>query len=121
MGTFNDVAVRLYPFPEVLNPGAHNLSLQVALDLGILGLVAYLSILLLTIFMAFASIARLDEQNNASLKAISIGLLAGFFALTLHGVVDIGVWGTRAAFLPWLIIGLITAIHLYTLQKDVNK
>ncbi len=117
MGTFNDVAVRLYPFSEVANPGAHNLYLQVGVDLGIPGLIAFASILLLTIYMSFSSIAHSTAQEDPALRALSVGLLAGITALLFHGLVDITVWGTRVGFLPWLIIGLITAVHMHIKQK----
>ena len=117
MGTFNDVAVRLYPFSEVANPGAHNLYLQVGVDLGIPGLIAFASILLLTIYMSFSSISHSTAQEDPALRALSVGLLAGITALLFHGLVDITVWGTRVGFLPWLIIGLITAVHMHIKQK----
>jgi putative inorganic carbon (HCO3(-)) transporter len=118
MGTFNDVAVRLYPFSEVANPGAHNLFLQVGVDLGIPGLIAFASILLLTIYMSLSSITHSAAQEDHALRALSVGLLAGITALLFHGLVDITVWGTRVSFLPWMIIGLITAVHLHIKQKD---
>ncbi len=118
MGTFNDVAVRLYPFPDVPDPGAHNLALQVGVDLGIPGLIAYLAILLLTLFMGLSSIAKLDRLADIPLWAMSIGLFAGISALLFHGLVDITVWGTRAAFVPWLVIGLITAVHIYVSSSN---
>jgi putative inorganic carbon (HCO3(-)) transporter len=118
MGTFNDVAVRLYPFPDVPDPGAHNLFLQTGVDLGFPGLIAYLAILILALFMSLSSIAELDRQGDIPLWAMSIGLFAGTVALIFHGLVDITVWGTRAAFVPWLIIGLITAVHIYVISKN---
>jgi len=31
-------------------------------------------------------------------------------ALMIQGLVDVVAWGTRGAFFPWLVIGLITAL-----------
>jgi hypothetical protein len=39
-----------------------------------------------------------------------VGALVVTAALMLHGLVDITVWGTRAAFFPWLMTGLIVAL-----------
>jgi putative inorganic carbon (HCO3(-)) transporter len=114
MGTFNDVAVRLYPFSDVPDPGAHNLFLQVGVDLGIPGLIAFTSILLLALYMSFSSITYSTAQEDHALRALSVGLLAGITALLFHGLVEITVWGTRVSFLPWLIIGLVTAVHLHS-------
>jgi len=116
MGTFNDVAMNLYPFPAVSNPGAHNLYLQVSVDLGIPGLIAFASILLLVIYMSVASISNLVAEEDQTLRALAVGLLAGLFALLFHGVIDITIWGTRASFMPWLIIGMVTAVHLNSRQ-----
>ncbi len=120
MGAFNDVATRLYPFPVVDDPGAHNLALQVGVDLGIPGLIAFLAILILTVYMGLSSIAELNVSGDIPLRALSIGLLAGIIALFFHGLVDITVWGTRVAYIPWLVIGLIAAIYLY-LHKRVSR
>lgn len=112
MGAFNDVAMRLYPFPAVSDPGTHNLYFQVGVDLGIPGLIAFASILLLTLYMSISSVKLFSAQEYPALRALSIGLLAGLTALLFHGLVDITVWGTRVSFLPWVVIGLITAVHL---------
>ncbi len=116
MGTFNDVAMRLYPLPAVSDPGAHNLYLQVGVDLGIPGLIAFASILILAIYMSSSSISSLAAQDNRAFRALSVGLLAGITALLFHGLIDVTVWGTRVGFLPWLMIGLVTAVHLQIKQ-----
>ncbi len=118
MGTFNDVAVRLYPLSAVADPGAHNLYLQVGVDLGIPGLIAFASILILALYMSINSISCLASHEDQALRALSVGLLAGIIALLFHGLVDITVWGTRITFLPWLIIGLVTAVHLHVKQPQ---
>jgi putative inorganic carbon (HCO3(-)) transporter len=118
MGTFNHVAMNLYPFPEVSDPGAHNLYLQLGVDFGIPGLIAFVSLLLLAIYMSLSSISSLAVDEDLALRALAVGLLAGIVALLFHGVVDITVWGTRVSFLPWLIIGLITAVHLHSRQVN---
>lgn len=112
LGAFNNVAVRLYPLPEVADPGAHNFYLQVGVDLGLPGLIAMLAILLLTVAMSISSIILAGRQQDKPLHALSVGLLAGLAALLFHGLVDITVWGTRIGFLPWIIFGLVTAVHL---------
>ena len=114
MGTFNEVAVRLYPFPVVPNPGAHNLYLQVAVDLGLLGLIAFLAIIGLTIAQAWASFKVLQQTDDRIMQVLIVGLLAGFVSLLVHGLLDITVWGTRIAFMSWALMGLITAVYQFT-------
>jgi putative inorganic carbon (hco3(-)) transporter len=110
MGSFNAVAERLYPLQASNNPGAHNLFLQVGLDLGLPGLIAYLSILLIALTAAWQTFRRF-QQTQTFLAATAVSLLASLIGLVLHGMVDGTVWGTRGAALPWLIIGLSLALR----------
>ncbi len=114
MGTFNDVATRLYPFPMVSNPGTHNLYLQVATDLGVLGLIAFLSIILLAVMAGVIAIRKLAKDEDKTLKSYVVGALAGIIGLIIHGLVDNGAWGVRATFIPWLVIGFIIAVYVNT-------
>lgn len=109
MGTFNDVAALLYAFHETQNPGAHNLYLQVGVDLGVPGLIAFLSMIGTVFWMAISSVRALSQEDE--LHAVAVGTLAGIVALVIHGLVDVTVWGTRVAFAPWLVIGLVVALY----------
>ena len=114
MGTFNDVGALLYPFYETQNPGTHNVYLQAGVDLGMPGLIAYLALLGLVVWMAWRAVRRFKETGQSVLCAIAIGGLSGMLALLVHGLVDNTMWNTRAAFLPWLVMGLLAALHRYT-------
>lgn len=117
MGTFNDVASRLYPFPPNTNPSTHNLFLQIAVDLGLFGLIAYTSLVLLTLYMGSRALQLVRRRQDKGSVAVIAGSLAGFIGMLLHGLVDNTVWGTRMAFIPWLVVGLITAVFLSTWVK----
>ncbi len=117
MGSFNVVATRLYPLPDVADPGAHNLYLQIGVDLGLPGLIAFAAILLLTMYMVIISVKHTEPQADSALRALSVGLFAGVIAHLFHGLVDITIWGTRVSFLPWLIIALVTAVYLFTAEN----
>jgi putative inorganic carbon (HCO3(-)) transporter len=116
MGLFNDVGSLLYALYAPDNPGAHNLYFQVGVDLGVPGLVAYLAVLMSTLWMAGTAVRRFRRKRESMLSAVAVGTLAGMVALMAHGLVDIGVWGTRAAFFPWLTIGL--SVGLYRLTEE---
>ncbi len=118
MGTFNDVAVRLYPFPIVSTLGTHNLYLQVAVDLGLIGLIAFLAIVCVTIAQARMAYKAVRQSDDKLLQAAVIGLFAGFISFLVHGLVDITVWGTRMAFWPWVLIALLTAVYHITVQEQ---
>jgi len=121
MGTFNDVASALYAYSETQNPGAHNLYLQIGVDLGLPGLIAMLSVLMLTFSMGMVAFRKFDQVRDGQLRAVAVGTVAGLAAMAVHGLTDITVWGTRAAFVPWLMIGLVTALYARASNSAVEQ
>lgn len=108
LGTFRGVATRLYPAD--IPPGfdfahAHNIFLQVALDTGIPGLIAYLALLLLSTAVAW-QVARQDRH----LRPLSLGLLAGLAALHLYGLADALALGAKPAVLLWAVLGFLSVL-----------
>lgn len=84
-------------------PHAHNLFLQVGIDLGIAGLTAYLA--LLATAAALASSAW--RHRPAPLVRLTAGaVLLSLLALVLDGLLDIGVWGSQGGFIAWIVLGL---------------
>jgi putative inorganic carbon (HCO3(-)) transporter len=113
MGSFTRVADVLYPF-FLFSPGkidhAHNLFLQVGVDLGIPGLIAWLSLLLLVISQARQLYRKGCKSGDGLAIGIGAGLLGGQVALVVHGLTDAVVWGmVRSAPLVWLLWGLTVA------------
>jgi O-antigen ligase len=78
---------------------AHNLFLQVASDLGLVGLAAFVALYGLSLRAAY----RAWRDGGG---ALAMGLLGGLSAAALHGLVDATQWGSKPAFLLWLFIGL---------------
>ena len=68
--------------------------------------------------MAGTAVRRFRRKRENTLSAVAVGTLAGMVALMAHGLVDIGVWGTRAAFFPWLTIGLIVGLYRLAEEKE---
>jgi putative inorganic carbon (HCO3(-)) transporter len=63
MGSFGDLADAVYPFfsfPANTVPHAHNLFLQLAIDLGLPGLIAWSAVAMLV----FAPLARIQQRQN---------------------------------------------------------
>ena len=81
MGTFNQVANAMYPFflagPDADVPHAHNLFLQVAVDMGLPGLIAWSSALLLVICAAWSIYRHGKRADDRWLAALGAGLLCG--------------------------------------------
>ena len=118
MGSFEQVTNLLYPL--FIAPGggithAHNLFLQVAVDLGLPGLVAWLSILILVVAVSWR-VYRLGRVNGDSwLAGLGVGLLCSQVALAVHGIANVSVWGEiRAAPIVWAVWGLAMASYGYS-------
>jgi putative inorganic carbon (hco3(-)) transporter len=110
MGSFKEAADALYPFfrysPDAVDH-AHNLFLQIAVDLGIAGLVAWLAILLTIVMSAWLLYRRGCLHKNVQCAAIGAGVLGSLLALVVHGMTDAVTWGmVRPAPVVWAIWGL---------------
>jgi putative inorganic carbon (HCO3(-)) transporter len=118
MGAFRQVANLLYPFflagPDAEIPHAHNIFLQVGVDLGLPGLVAWLTLLILVCVCAWLVYRRGRRQGDAALTALGAGLLASQAALVVHGLTDAATWGTRPAVVVWVVWGLTMAGAIVT-------
>ena len=105
----------LYPLllvrlePEL--PHVHNIYLQVGVDHGLPGLIAFLAFLILLSGMGMQAI-RLSRGRPW--EPLAIGLLAGLVATLVYGLVDT-VWGTpRSHPILWAEWGLLTAAWCQT-------
>jgi putative inorganic carbon (HCO3(-)) transporter len=137
MGAFMQVANAMYPFsPHADHPHAHNLFLQVAVDLGLPGLIAWLALFFLACVAAWRVYrwGKLGEAHNADrgpaperapdtsageragcapsrpyMAGLGAGLLASQVSLAVHGLTDAPTWGTRPAVAVWAVWGLAMA------------
>ena len=117
MGLFAPVADLLYPM-IISRSGiehAHNLILQIAVDLGLPGLVAWLAVYFVVMACLLSQIWRKAMID----KALAIGLFGAQIALVLGGVTDAVTWGmVRSAPLVWGLWGLSIAIWLSVKRHD---
>lgn len=119
LGTFRRVVPRLYPISASSSNDvahAHNTFLQVAADTGILGLIAYLTILITTTILCF----KVTRQGNED-KRLIIGLLAGIGGLHFFGLTDTIAPGAKPGLLFWMAIGLIVAIYQYNYSENESS
>lgn len=135
IGTFNLIIPVLYPYADPRYNGvehAHSLLLQVAIDLGLPGLLLFVWLLvavgrvLVNIIRNGGEVTtnpslpevhgrhRRDRQTQrrntyrqAALRwALAAGTLAALVGMLIHGLVDAVTWGTKLAFLPWFFYAL---------------
>lgn len=135
IGSFDLVIPNRYPYIQVhkIIPHAHNLLLQVAVDLGLPGLLFY-GWLWGAVLWVFSRIlwhggALAADEEPASLRhrnqrkeqrqqrrqaalrwALAAGGLGATVAMFCHGLIDAVTWGTKLAFLPWLLVALAGAL-----------
>jgi len=113
MGSFGDVVDILYPLflsaPGSI-PHAHNLFFQMAVDLGIPGLIAWLSILLIMIAISWQVYKAGYIDGNNLIMGVGAGLLGSLLGLAVQGIVDSVTWGmVRPAPIVWVLWGLAVA------------
>lgn len=109
LGSFRRVIRRLYPLNVV--PGydvahAHNIYLHTAVDIGIPGLIIYLSIIGLVLALGWQAARR-----NAKLRPYALGLLSGLIAFHIYGLGDVLALGSKTGVAFWFLLGLLTAAH----------
>jgi len=107
IGTYDSVAHLLYPFfiaalDEVV-AHAHNNLLEVAVDVGIPGLIAFIA--LLTGFVIGA--ARAYRAADGGVRALIAGLACGMLAHQVFGLTDAFILGTKPGVLLWIFFALV--------------
>jgi putative inorganic carbon (HCO3(-)) transporter len=106
IGTHGDVIPVFYPYTHNVAggiPHAHNLWLQVGVDLGGPGLVAYLAILI-NLFFILIRVYR--SSPSMQRRMLAAGTLASLAAMQVHGITDAVTWGTKLSFIPWTLFAL---------------
>lgn len=111
LGLFDRAIPILYPYfmlgtgPVAHPPHAHNLFLQVAVDMGLPGLISFLALLL----AAWALLVRLHCGGDETARLFAWGLAGSLAALAVHGLVDAVAWSSKAAPLFWMLLGMLAA------------
>lgn len=112
IGTYNVVAHALYPFfiaaPDEVVPHAHSQFLEVAVDLGIPGLVAYVA--MLTVFV-IAAVRAYRAVADERFRALIVGLSFGMLAHHVFGLTDAFILGSKPGLLMWIYFAIIIACY----------
>ena len=115
LGTFGKVLPVMYPLflagPDADVPHAHNLFLQVAVDLGLPGLVAFVGLLSGSLIAAWKAYRDYGVRKEAGPQGLALGLLVSLLIMGIHGLTDAVTWGTKPAIVPWCIMGLTMALY----------
>jgi putative inorganic carbon (HCO3(-)) transporter len=125
LGAFGPVADRLYPFFIIeprTTPHAHNLFLQIAVDLGLPGLIAWLAAWLLVLAAAWKVYTLGRARPDRWIMGLGAGFLGSQIALAVHGLLDAVAWGmVRPAPVVWALWGLtVAAWSVFRGSKDAQ-
>lgn len=121
LGTFRRVVQILYPLflvgPERDIAHAHNVFLQVALDLGLPGLIAYLAIL----GIVGATCWRYARHGGPLVRSTALGLMAGMVGLHVYGLADALTLGSKPGVAFWFALGLSAALPRVAAERTRNE
>jgi len=98
----------MYAYSGVIAPHSHNLYLQIITENGIIGLIIFVSMLVIYFKMCVSTIIT---AKNKFLKALITGLAAGMLGYLVQGMFD-NVWYNYRVFLLFFIIIGITAASI---------
>ncbi len=119
IGTYNAIAHLQYPFfiasPDEVVAHAHNQLLEVAVDVGIPGLIAY-SALLVGFAISAARVYRTTQ--DASVRALTVGLASGMLAFHVFGLTDAFILGSKPGILMWVFFGFVAALDARRMTGD---
>lgn len=119
IGNFPRVIPILYPYflipPTITVEHSHNIFTQVAVDLGFPGLIAYLAIHLTVLSLLMKIVNRRDSNLYWYLAA---GVLASLGTMFIHGLIDATLWGTKPAFMVWLLTALAILLSIHPAKNS---
>ncbi len=135
MNTFREIVHVLYPLfsisPHIDIAHAHNEFLQAALDLGIPGLIAFISIYAISFWMLIKIWKSTNESYLMSTplagevrdqlilpQVMVLGLGGGLFSHMIFGMTDAITLGAKPGIFYWLLLGLI--VGLYNRIEDIK-
>ncbi len=119
LGGWSAVIPLFYPYrslallaPGVEIPHAHNLLLQVGLDLGLMGMAAYAALWGLSAWMALQAHRAFRGRRSPAWATLALAVTAGLLVIAFHGLIDAVTWGTKPAIFTWLLYALAAGLYL---------
>lgn len=111
LGSYSQAVSAFYPLflndPGAPLPHAHNLFLQMGVDFGIGGFVAFIGFAISALGVGWQNLKRRTQIRQAWLPA---ALLAGWVVFLLHGLVDDVLVSTKVAVIIWLVLALMMSL-----------
>ncbi len=110
IGTFEPTVLALYPLlqsnPGAPQPHAHNFYLQMGVDFGIGGMIAYLGLVTSALAVGWRTVARASRGTS---QWLVMGLLSGYLVFLTHSLLDAVAVSTKVSIVVWFLLGLLMA------------
>lgn len=119
LGSFRAVVHRLYPIAVPVTydiAHAHNQFLQVALDVGLIGLIAYLALLWNSGWMSIQLMRRQDPLQ----KVLGQSFIASMVGFHVFGLADALALGSKTHIIFWMFLGIVTGAFVNGHEVDVE-
>lgn len=125
LGAFPEAIKLLYPLfsagPDTDVPHAHNLFLQVAVELGLLGFVAFWIMLGAAARMWWQGFRVARASGNQSHLCLLFGLLSSGVAHLCYSITDTVGVGEKAGLICWALLGALTAMVRLLSQGEAGE
>ena len=112
---------KIYPFYALAGieaaPHAHSLYLQITVELGIFGLIAFLIFVFLYAQFSFSFCKSAMSRSN---KLYCLGIFSGILAVLIQGLTDYVWYNYRIFLLFWMVAGLGMA-HVYAAKNTEEE
>ena len=125
IGMYESTLNSFYPLFEInpeVTPHAHNVFIQIGVDLGLPGLIAWLAAYFIVLNTAWQLYLHGRRGKSIYGWALGLGLFAGQIGLGLHGISDAVAWGmVRSAPLVWVLWASVMGAHRVTAADQDNQ
>lgn len=109
-------AEKYAPTPDSIY--SHNIYLQMAGEVGLLGLAVFIWFLFLIFKNAFNSFSNLKDEY---LRAVSLSLTACLLAFLVNGLTETSLYNARVAMVFWYLIGVSLFLNRLAKEPQVNS
>ena len=107
--------VEIYLYP-------HNIFLNFWSEIGLLGAIIFIWLMLKAALIAYQSFKYLNQENSSE-KYLALGLMSSLICIFVHGLVDVPYFKNDLAVMSWVFIAFIGLIDLSkkTKQNNINN
>ncbi len=99
---------------------AHNHFIQVGVEAGLIGLIAFIAIWIFLLLVVYRIYRREKEQDNIKGQVLIWGTFTAALALGVHAAMDFDLSLASLALLLWILLGLISAAYQFN-QEQTGK